>query len=371
MPTDHTVSLSALSTQALYYLGSDTLKHKVLFVAEEEGASRASYALKLLQSEGKLSIATAGKDARTGRITTTTSEVTGPVALVMTTTIVDLDEELSNRLVCLFVDETPEQTRAVLAAQRLALSPEALAASARRDTIVARHRNAQSLLEPLAVVVPDPSRLWFADATTRARRDHAKYLSLICASALLHQFQRPRRRHDVDGASVEYIEATGDDIALADRLASDVLVRDTSELPPGTESLLRQLSAWAGTEPFTRRRAREALALGDTQLKVHLRRMVDLEYVVVSRSDGGVCYTLCWSGSAPNTTPESEPTCKDPERSGVGRGEVGPWSGVGRATSAGIDPQVDGQKPGAGSRKRRERGGAGDREVHVDVEAAR
>ena len=45
---------SALTSQSLYYLGRDELKHKILAVAEEEGVSEASYALKLLQSEGRL-----------------------------------------------------------------------------------------------------------------------------------------------------------------------------------------------------------------------------------------------------------------------------------------------------------------------------
>ena len=43
-------------------MGQKNLKHKILAVAEEEGASRASYALKLLQSEGRLKIASTGKD---------------------------------------------------------------------------------------------------------------------------------------------------------------------------------------------------------------------------------------------------------------------------------------------------------------------
>jgi hypothetical protein len=373
MPVEDTVSLSALSTQALYYLGPDTLKHKVLFIAEEEGASRASYALKLLQSEGKVSIATAGKDARSGRITTTTSEVIGPVALVMTTTSMDLDDELANRLVALTVDETAAQTRAVLDAQRRALAPEALAQSTIRERLIARHRNAQSLLRPMAVVIPDPSRLHFGESTTRARRDHAKYLALICASALLHQFQRPQRRTDVEGQTVDYIEATDADIALADRLGTGVLMRDASELPPGTEALLRELSAWAGTAPFTRRSAREALGLGDTQLKVHLRRLVELEYITTARSHHGVWYSLCWSdpqterargtdGAVTNTKPTAS------KRSGTGRGVVGAQSGSGRGRANGANGQLKGQNGQPGPSNGRKRAGAGVRVVTGDID---
>ena len=41
MPTEATVAYSAMTGQALYYLGETDLAHKVLSIAEEEGASRA------------------------------------------------------------------------------------------------------------------------------------------------------------------------------------------------------------------------------------------------------------------------------------------------------------------------------------------
>jgi hypothetical protein len=71
VPPEERVKYSALTGQALYYLGGDAnLKHKILAIVEEEGAERASYALKLLQSEGELSIASTGKDPHTGRMVT-------------------------------------------------------------------------------------------------------------------------------------------------------------------------------------------------------------------------------------------------------------------------------------------------------------
>ena len=47
--------------------GRDGLKNKMLAIVEEEGAQRAAYALKLLQSEGALTIASTGKDPATGQ----------------------------------------------------------------------------------------------------------------------------------------------------------------------------------------------------------------------------------------------------------------------------------------------------------------
>ena len=45
---------------------------------EEAGAEKASYALKLLQSEGELTIASTGKDPQTGRMVTQEYHVQGP-----------------------------------------------------------------------------------------------------------------------------------------------------------------------------------------------------------------------------------------------------------------------------------------------------
>jgi hypothetical protein len=68
VPEEERVSFSAMTGQSLFYMGESDLSHKVLAVSEEEGAERASYALKLLQSEGELSIASTGKDGKHGAV---------------------------------------------------------------------------------------------------------------------------------------------------------------------------------------------------------------------------------------------------------------------------------------------------------------
>ena len=135
-------------------MGESDLQHKVLAVAEEEGAERAAYALKLLQSEGELRIASTGKDGQTGRLVTHTYTVRGPVAIFLTTTTIDVDEELLNRCVVLSVDEEREQTRAIHERQRERETLDGLLAEHERQSVVKLHQDAQRLLEPLAVVNP-------------------------------------------------------------------------------------------------------------------------------------------------------------------------------------------------------------------------
>jgi DNA primase len=101
MLPEERVQYSAMTGQSLFYMGETDLKHKLLAIVEEEGAVRAAYALKLLQSEGVLSIASTGKDATTGRLITHQYRVESPVMLFLTTTAIDLDEELLNRCLVL------------------------------------------------------------------------------------------------------------------------------------------------------------------------------------------------------------------------------------------------------------------------------
>ena len=118
MPAEAQLRLSALTGQSLYYMGRTELKHKILAVAEEEGVAEAAYALKLLQSEGRLTIASAGKDGDTGRQQTQHYEVEGPVAMLLTTTVEEPDAELVNRCLRLSVNEQPAQTALIHQRQR-------------------------------------------------------------------------------------------------------------------------------------------------------------------------------------------------------------------------------------------------------------
>jgi hypothetical protein len=341
VPPEDRVHYAALTGQALYYLGETALTHKVLSLVEEEGAERASYALKLLQSEGELTIASTGKDPHTGKLVTQTYRVQGPVQLFLTTTALALDEELANRALVLTVDETTAQTQAIHAAQRQARTLDGLLARADRTALLTLHQHAQRLLAPLAVVNPHAPSLGFGAARTRTRRDHAKYLTLIDAIALLHQHQRPIQTVTRGEQVLTYVEATEADVALANRLAAELFARTTDELPPQTRRFLGLLTQWVTQEAtakrcerttlrFRARDARAATGLGATQVKLHLHRLVELELVLAHRAAHGlgVTYSLTLDEDAPA---ELVPVrTYDPHQSAPGRPPVGGRSALGR-----------------------------------------
>jgi DNA primase catalytic core len=300
-PEEDQVKYSAMTGQSLYYLGESSLKHKILAIVEEEGAEKASYALKLLQSEGELTIASTGKDPHSGRMETQEYHVEGPVAIVFTTTSIDIDEELMNRCLVLTVDESRGQTERIHALQRESRTVEGILAGERRKDIVRVMRNAQRLLVPMRVANPFARELTFTSGRTRTRRDHEKYLTLIDTIALLHQHQRQAITREVNGRTVEMLPVTLDDIEAANRIAPEVLGRSLDELPPQTRRLLESIKTLvrAGMKAgqveqrlalFSRRELRESTGWSETQTRLHLERLEAMEYV---HRRGGRQGSLC------------------------------------------------------------------------------
>jgi hypothetical protein len=209
----------------------------------------------------------------------------------------------------LTVNESREQTQAIHAMQRQQQTLEGLLQNEDKKQLIQLHRNAQRLLKPLLVANPFAEQLTFIDDKTRTRRDHMKYLTLIRVIALLHQYQREVKRVNHNGQALEYIEVTLSDIEIANQLAHEVLGSTLEELPPQTCTLLKQIKAMVETAcqqqdieqahyRFSRRDVREYSQWGNTQLRVHLDRLVDYEYVLAHRGKQGqgYVYELLYDG---------------------------------------------------------------------------
>jgi hypothetical protein len=236
--------------------------------------------------------------------------------MMLTTTAIEIDEELLNRCLVLSVDESREQTQAIHRLQRERRTLAGLLNNQRKHRVLEQHQHAQRLLKPLKVLNPYAGELTFLSDKTRTRRDHEKYLTLIDAIALLHQHQRTVRVAEQDGETIEYIEATLEDIAQANTLAHEVLGRSLDELPPQTRRVLahvtelveqhcRERQMPRAAHRFSRREVREYTGLSDTQLRVHLTRLVELEYLLVHRGMRGqsFVYELLFDGAVASEAP--------------------------------------------------------------------
>ncbi len=316
IPNEDYIKYTRLTGQALFYKEEDSLVHKLLAIEEEHGARDASYSIRNIQSSKYLSIAATGKDPVTGKLKTEEYRVKGPVALMITTTEVELDYETSNRFVTLTIDESKEMTERILQKQREQETLEGLIKKAETEQIVKRHHNAQRLLRPLQVINPYASYLTFPSESLRARRDHKKYLSLIKAIAFIHQYQREIKSITHNGEPLQYIEVIVDDIEKANKLAGEILGRTLDELSPPSRMLLKMIHEMVEArckelciEPkdyrFSRRDIREWTRWSDFQIKCHIRQLEELEYLysITGKKGKEYVYELLYPGGGEDGRP--------------------------------------------------------------------
>jgi DNA primase catalytic core len=285
-PGEELIKLTSLTGQALFYKGEDSLRHKVLAVEEEAGASEAHYAIRNLISAKKLVIESTIKNALTGKLETQVNTVHGPTAVFQTTTNPQTDAETRSRFILVSVDESAGQTRAILEAQRHSHTLDGLRRKRQREAILRRHHAFQRLLKPVVVVNPFEPFLSYAEDRLAVRRDNPKYLHLILAVTFLHQLQRPVKRDEAVG---EYIETTLADVAAANDIAHELFGHSLDDLSRPGRQLLELIFDYTQRQArerkteqvhFTRRELREAFKWGDTRLRTHLDELVQMEYLV-------------------------------------------------------------------------------------------
>ena len=160
VPPEDLVRVTRLTGQALFYKDPDSLKQKLLSIAEEEGAQAAVYSLRTLASDQHLAIAATRTDPNTGKLHTEHYEVHGPVSIIITTTSPEaFDEETRSRFVPLTLDESEAQTKAILERQRRRYSLEGTLERKEAEAVRRLHHNAQRLLRPMEVINPFFSEL--------------------------------------------------------------------------------------------------------------------------------------------------------------------------------------------------------------------
>ncbi|MGE0709334.1 MAG: hypothetical protein AB7N76_35010 [Planctomycetota bacterium] len=261
LPREAVLYLSRLSGQALYYMGPDALRHKLVLIDEQAGATDADYSIRTLQTKGFLTLRVAGK----GEV-----RVNGPISLMSGTTSSDLNPENLSRCLELALDDSPEQTRRVQAAQRRAW------AGKRREAVdLEPWQDAQRLLEPLRVQIPFAEALTFPARTTHDRRGNLKLLGLVAAHALLHQHQRARDQRG-------WLQAEPEDYAAVHALLQPLLAEDLDGLSPRAAKVYRWLAEHGRA---TRREIQAGLGCAYNTAKRGLAELVAQE--LVSAADAG------------------------------------------------------------------------------------
>ena len=237
-----------MTNQALFYMPAGSLKHRFILAGErsrkaDDDAAEATRALREMLSAGKLSKLVTMKTE--GQMESKLVEQDGPIAYIESTTMTAIFDEDANRCLLLTTDERKEQTRRVVST--LAAQYAGKNRSGDAERIIARHHAAQRILQQRPVVIPYAGRLGelFDSDRVEVRRAFPQLMSMIQASAMLHQRQR---KIDGDGRII----AIDDDYQLARHL----LVKPFQRLLGGGLSdparrYFDGLQSWAVAADFT------------------------------------------------------------------------------------------------------------------------
>ena len=200
--------MTGMSERALAY-SEEPLSHRFLVVIEAGGAGEmASYLMRSLLSEGRISYETVDKTSeglRSRRI-----EREGPTGLLITTTRTGLHPENETRMFSLTISDSRDQTRQILRALAVDRPPVDFKVVHALQNWIGWSDNRVFIpfAEDLAEQMPP--------VAVRLRRDFAAVLNLIRAHAILH---RANREIDAEGRII----ATIDDYAVVRDLVADLV----------------------------------------------------------------------------------------------------------------------------------------------------
>lgn len=223
LPNSACHEMTGMSERGLIY-DEEPLEHKMLVIYEAAGMDGdiASYVVRSLLSEGRLRYLTTGNDQE--GIKGRWIEREGPTGLITTTTAVNLHPENETRLISITVDDTAEQTRAVMLGIADADDDE-------EPFDLGPWHALQRWVElgDRRVVVPYRRRLaeLIPGVAVRLRRDFKAVLTLIKANALLHQASRGR---DERGRIV----ACHEDYAVVREIVADLMSEGVKATVPAT-----------------------------------------------------------------------------------------------------------------------------------------
>ncbi|MEL7147070.1 MAG: hypothetical protein AAFO69_11925, partial [Bacteroidota bacterium] len=185
------------------------------------------------------------------------------------TTKESLYEDNANRSFLIYIDESKEQDEKIMAYQR-SLSAGKIDLSEQLKT-VEQFQDMQRILKPVSVRNPYAEQLQIPKEVFKPRRTNAHYLAFIEAVTFYHQYQREPQYDQETGE--EYIETTLEDIAEANRLMKDILLRKSDDLNGACRSYFESLKAWMKSEDnntFTNASARQSLKVKASNQKRYM-----------------------------------------------------------------------------------------------------
>jgi len=282
IPQEDKIELTSVSGNAFYYYVDDDLGHKLVLIEDYDGVAGALYPIRELQSKQRISKTITMRD-KSGNTKTLHLTVKGPVSIGGCTTSESVYEDNANRSFLIYLDESEAQDERVMVYQRRLSA--GLIDITEQQKMQRLMQNVQRMLEPISVRNPYAVELVIPQEVFKPRRTNAHYIAFIEAITFYKQFQR---EHKVDTNTGEvYIETTLEDIAEANELMKDILLKKADELGYATRNFLEQIKTHLAAnkkKTFTTREIRDKLKEHPSKQK---RMMIELQqYGYVRKVEG-------------------------------------------------------------------------------------
>lgn len=272
IPEEDRIEITTLSENAFYYFGKRQLQNKLILIEDLDGAEEVLYPLRELQSKKRISKTVVHKNTK-GETRTVHLTVEGPVCVAGCTTKESLYEDNANRSFLIYIDESKEQDERVMQYQRM-LSAGRIDTT-EQQKVISAFQDMQRVLQNVQVRNPYAELLKIPGEVFKPRRTNAHYLAFIELVTLYHQYQREKKYDTQTGE--EYIETTPADIAEANKLLKEILLRKSDQLTGACRDYFERLKAWLQQEnckTFTSREARQALRVNASNQKRYMLELV-------------------------------------------------------------------------------------------------
>ncbi len=285
IPDEDKLEITTLSGNAFYYFGQQELRNKLILIEDLDGADEVLYPLREIKSKKKITKTVVIKNTK-GETRTVTLTVEGPVCVAGCTTKESLYEDNANRGFLIYIDESKEQDDKIMDYQRK-LSAGKIDLAAQWKT-VEQFRDMQRILRPVQVRNPFAEKLHIPGEVFKPRRTNAHYLAFIEAVTFYHQYQREKQYDKETGE--EYIETTLEDIAEANKLMKEVLIRKSDPLTAASRKYLEWLKGWLkkeGKTSFTNKEVRQVIRINPSNQKRYMVQLQDYDYVQATKGEKG------------------------------------------------------------------------------------
>lgn len=265
IPEEDKMESTSLTAAAIYYFGRHDLRNKLVLIEDLDGAEQALFPIRELQSKKKIIRTVPFKNTK-GETKSIQLVVEGPVTIAGCTTKESLYEDNANRSFLIYIDESKAQDEKIMDYQRKHSAGKI--DTAEQLKLIKQFQNMQRTLQPVQIRNPFAESLKIPDEVFKPRRTNAHYLAFVELITFYHQYQREKQYDPETGE--EFIETTLEDIAEANKLMKEILLRKSDDLNGATRSYFEKLKGWLQQEnrtTYTNQEIKKTLRLPASTIK--------------------------------------------------------------------------------------------------------